>query len=435
LTRPEDVDVPGSADASPRSRRRPRLYGWTHPAILSAAGVSVAAGFAQFGAIAALGDVAAAFGETGVGDSVAAQAGLSGTTLGIGLAVIRLASLGALPLAGLGDRFGRRRVLLTCCGLGLAMTAAAALSPSYWWFVAIFALGRPMLSATNAVAGVIAAEETRSVDRAKALALIAAAYGLGAGMTALLRGGLGEMLTFRGLFALALVPLLLLPLLGRVLEEPDRYTVVRASADARKRLGHVAADLRPRLALLAGLMFAVALMTGPANSLLFVFAENVVGMDRGATGAIVFAAGPVGLTGLLIGRWCADRIGRRVTAGTAMGCIGLVGILTYSGTSGGVAAGYLLGVVAQSSFGPAAGALAAELFPTSVRSTVAGWLTAAGVLGAVTGLLGFGMLADALGGFTAAAAIIAIPVVAASMLFLRLPETMGMELEDSAPET
>jgi MFS family permease len=106
--------------------------------------------------------------------TLADQAGLSGTDLGIGLAIMRLASLGALPVTGLADRFGRRMLLLVTVGAGLAMTALAAASPSYWWFVAIFACGRPLLSATNGLAQVTAAEQTGSRDRAKAVALIAA---------------------------------------------------------------------------------------------------------------------------------------------------------------------------------------------------------------------------------------------------------------------
>ena len=98
--------------------------------------------------VSALGDVAKTFGRVVHGTSIADQAGLSGTELGIGLAVLRLASLGGLPLAGIADRFGRRKMLLLTCALGLAFTVAAAASPGYWWFVVIFALGRPSLSAT-----------------------------------------------------------------------------------------------------------------------------------------------------------------------------------------------------------------------------------------------------------------------------------------------
>jgi MFS family permease len=421
--------------------RRILLHGWRHPAILALAATALASGFAQFAATAALGDIARAFGEeTGVGGSVVAQVGLSGTTLGVGLAIIRLASLGGLPLAALGDRIGRRRVLLTSVAAGLAITAVAALSPGYWWFVALFALARPLLSATNTLDAVVAAEETETHDRAKAIALVTAGYGIGAGLTALVRGVAGEGLGFRGLFALALVALAATPLLARLLEEPDRYQRLRVAADPEvaavqpRVLGRIRAELRPRLRLLAVLGFAIAFVTGPANTFLFVYAENALGMSRSATAALVLAAGPVGLVGLLLGRWGADALGRRRTAAGTQAVVALACMLTYSGSRPAVAAGYLLGILAAAAYGPSFGALSAELFPTSVRATAAGWLLAAGVIGAVAGLIAFGWLADALASFGGAAVLIAAPVVVASLLFARLPETRGLELEQSAPE-
>jgi MFS family permease len=69
-----------------------------------------------------------------------------------------------------------------------------------------------------------------------------------------------------------------------------------------------------------------------------------------------------------------------------------------------------------------------------VRATAAGWLLAAGVVGAVAGLVAFGRLADVLASFGGAAVLIAVPVVVASLLFARLPETRGLELEQTAPE-
>jgi MFS family permease len=442
----------------PDARSRPvRLYGWRDPAILAAGWFALAAGFAQFGATAALGDVAKTFGADQTGVSIAAKVGLSGTTLGIGLAIIRLASLGSLPLAGLADRFGRKLTLLGCVALGLALTATAALSPTFWWFVAIFALGRPLLSATNTVAGVIAAEQTTSRDRAKAISLVTAGYAVGAGLTALLRGVLGDQLGFRGLFALALVPLAVTPLIARRLQEPERYQRLRtgaalgaavgsepaASAPPPARVrgpralwipGRVRIELRPRLWLLTGLTFAFSFVIGPMNTFLFVYAENALGLSRGATALMVLAAGPLGLVGLLVGRWTADNIGRRRTAGTGQVLVAIAGMITYSGSVSGAVSGYLLGIVAAGAYGPATAALAAELFPTSVRARVAGWLVASGVLGAVAGLLAFGTISDALDSFALAAVVICGPVVLASLLFAPLPETAGMELEQSAPE-
>ena len=58
-------------------------------------------------------------------------------------------------------------------------------------------------------------------------------------------------------------------------------------------------------------------VAGPANALLFVYSESVLGLPRLATAEMVAAAGVLGLCGLVAGRWAADRLGRRVTAGRA----------------------------------------------------------------------------------------------------------------------
>jgi MFS family permease len=422
-----------TSPAVPGDPTRLHLYGWRQAPVVGVALLAVAAGFGQFGAVAALGDVAKTFGHLTHGASFADQAGLSGTVLGTGLAVLRLASLGALPLAGLADRFGRRRTLLVTCALGLAFTIAAAASPSYWWFVVIFACGRPLLSATGALAQVGAAELTPSGQRARAVALIAAGYGLGAGLTAVIHS-LGESaLGFRGVFALAVVPLAFLPFVRALIVEPDRYRSLTRPEHRRPVLGPVAAPYRRRLVVVAALAFCVAVMTGPANSLVFIYAQNVRHLSGPFTAAMVVGAGLTGLAGLLVGRLLADRLGRRPTVAVAMVAMAGFGVLTYSGSKASLVAGYVLGVLAGAVFAPAGGALANELFPTAVRASVAGWNVAAGVLGAVVGLLVFGALADVsgVGNHTAlAAAVTFLPMISASALLLLLPETKGREPED-----
>jgi MFS family permease len=420
-----------------RGDSTPRLHGWLQPPVVAVGLVVLAAGFGQFGAVAALADVAEDFGAVVDGDdlSIAEQAGLSGTKLGIGLAIIRLASLGSLPLAGLADRLGRRTTVIGLGVVGLALVAGAALSPTYWWFVAIFALSRPLLTATDAIGEVSAAEHTASSDRAKAIALVAAGYGVGSGLVAVVRGIGGDALGWRPLFALALVPLVLVVLAGRHVAEPDRYR----SAAARKEkpvpvLGAVGPRFRRNVMILAALVFAVSVVTGPANSFLFLYAEGILGLSSAVTAGLVVAAGATGLAGLLLGRWGADRFGRRPTASVALVGVAVAGMVTYSGTAVGAGAGYLLAVMLGSVFAPATGALHAELFPTSVRATVAGWLITAGVLGAVVGLLAFGAIADAGDRFDLAAVAVFGPAALVSALFLLLPETMGQELEESAPD-
>jgi MFS family permease len=413
-----------------------RLHRWNDRAVVGVALAAFASGFGQFGVVAALGDVARGFGQVNHGATLADQAGLSGTDLGIGLAIMRLASLGALPLTGLADRFGRRKMLLVTVGVGLALTALAAASPSYWWFVAIFACGRPLLSATNGLAQVTAAEQTASADRAKAVALIAAGYGAGAGVIAIVHSLASHAIGFRGVFVMALIPLALLPLLWRWIEEPDRFTVAAAGSEHPfPVLDAVARPFRRRLVVIVVLAFAVSLITGPANSFVFLFAQNFLHQRGTVTAAMVVGAGVAGLAGLLAGRWLADRVGRRLTGALAMVTVALFATLTYTGSAPALLAGYILGVFAASVFAPAAGALINELFPTSVRASATGWSVAAGVLGAVTGLVAFGAVADAGRRFGVAGLVIFLPAALAMAAFWLLPETRGREPEDLWPNS
>jgi MFS family permease len=411
-----------------------RLHRWSDRAVLGAAVAAFASGFGQFGVVAALGDVAKGFGQMNTGATLVAQAGLSGTDLGIGLAIMRLASLGALPVIGLADRLGRRRMLLATVGVGLALTALAAASPTYWWFVAIFACGRPVLAATNGLAQVTAAEQTASADRAKAVALIAAGYGAGAGVIAIVHSLAASVLGFRGVFVLALVPLALLPLLWRWIEEPDRFTVAAAGPEHPVPvLDAVARPFRQRLAVIVVLGFAVSVITGPANSFVFLFAQNVLRQPGIVTAGMVAGAGVAGLAGLLVGRWLADRAGRRLTGALAMAAVAVLAIWTYTGSALALVAGYILGVFAASVFAPAAGSLVNELFPTSVRASAAGWSLAAGVLGAVAGLVVFGAVAGAGQRFAVAGLVTFLPAALVMVLFWLLPETRGREPEELWP--
>lgn len=407
-----------------------RLIALIHPAVIPPALLAVAAGYAQFVATASLADVAEAF---GIVSSDGDELSLTGTTLGIGMAVIRLGSLAALPLASRADRKGRRRLILMCVMWGLALTATAALAPGFWWFVAILALARPLLSAANAVAVVISAEVTRTDERSKAVAFVGAAYALGAGLTVLLRAFAGDGLSFRLLFGLSVVPLVMVLLSARRLKEPKLFREVQSKAalpSARFLLSSVPRAFRGRLVLICLLTGAAALVTGPANTFVFFFAESVQGLDPAVMAVAVLGAGPLGLAGLIAGRWTADHLGRRLSSGVSLVAVAIAAVVTYTAGPVGVVVGYLGAMFAASVYTPASGAMAAELFPTSVRSTSAGWITASGVLGAVAGLALFGFLADTVGSFGMASVFIAVPVMLLSLLYAKLPETKDMELEE-----
>jgi len=175
-------------------------------------------------------------------------------------------------------------------------------------------------------------------------------------------------------------------------------------------------------------------VSAPASSFVFVYAQNILKLSGVTTAVMVVVAGPFGLLGLLVGRWLADNVGRRLTGGIATVAIALSATFAYSGSSAALLLGYELGVLSGSIFAPAAGALVNELFPTSVRSSVAGWNIAASVAGAVIGLVAFGAIAQAGNRYALGAAATFLPMTLAAGLFLRLPETRGREPEDLWPE-
>ena len=414
--------------ANPPRRQGLSRPDWLSTPILAVSAFAIASGMGQFAVTTTIGDVAQAFSSQPQNGDALAQIGLPVTTVGIALSLIRLASLASLPLSAIADHRGRRHALLIVAVLGLGFTAAAAAAPSFWWFVAAAAIARPALSTVNTLSGVIAAEETRAPDRAFALAVVATAYGIGAGVIALSRGVLATTPSFRIVMLVAALPLVALVVISRRLREP---AIAQNVASPEGFPGSVPRQHRRRVALFALLTAGLALATGPGFTYLFVYGEGVLNATPLTLSLLVLAAGPSGLVGILAGRFAADRFGRRIASVISMAGTGIGVVIAYSGDIRALAIGYLVAIAASSAFAPAGGALLLELFPTQIRATIAGWETVAGVLGAVIGLLIFGVLADLTGSFGSAAQLIGAVVFLASVGFLRFPETRGRELDES----
>jgi predicted MFS family arabinose efflux permease len=88
---------------------------------------------------------------------------------------------------------------------------------------------------------------------------------------------------------------------------------------------------------------------------------------------LVLAAGPAGLAGILLGRWSADRFGRRITGALAMSGTAIAVAIAYSGGSAALAIGYRTTVLLASAFAPEkAPSPRSWSPPTSVRPSPAG---------------------------------------------------------------
>ena len=388
------------------------------------------AGFGEYSAVAALADVAKAFGHPSAVQTVSSVIGLSGSVLGIGLAVLRLSSLAALPLTALADRRGRRSTLQWSLVVGLGLTFVAAASPSYWVFVACFAIGRPFLSAALALLQVVAVELSSAQHRIGRLALVAAGSGGGAGLAAVLHGAIRGGSSFRWLFALAVVPLVLVgPILRRVPESQVEKAAVR--------LGAVARSARPRLFVVAVLVGAVAVISGPANGFLFVYGESLLGISPGHLALIVTASAVTGLVGLWLSHHVSNWRGRRFTV--SLGIVGsaVAATVAYSGGVTHFIIGYFCGVCMGGLITPSLNALSVELFVPSTRATVGGWVVVATVVGATIGLVSFGLLTGT-GQVVASHALqhaafwVFLPMMPVASVVWLLPETHQRELTDTS---
>jgi MFS family permease len=406
--------------------------------------IAVAAGYGQFGAVASLGEVAKYFGHESSA-SLQDIAGLTGTVLGLGLVAIRLASLAALPISSLADRWGRKKVLRRVAIAGLLTTALAAGSPSYWAFVAFFAIARPLLSASMTLLGVMTVELSSPRVRVTRLAWIGAGAGAGAGLSAILHGVLPGASAFRILFATAALPALAVgPLLARL---RDTDTLAPEADAQRPRLGSIPEAYRAQMVIVAILTAVVGVISGPANGYAFVYGENILHIARHEVALVVFLSAATGIGGLFAGRWFADRYGRRWTVAVGALATAATSLLAYSGGRFNFIAGYMTGVFAAAVLAPAASALTNEIFPHAFRATAAGWVVVAGVVGAILGLLVFSLVYAGISPGTATAAakhaskllaphalripaiVTFLPALPLLVLLRRLPESRGAEID------
>ncbi|MGC2486526.1 MAG: MFS transporter, partial [Acidimicrobiales bacterium] len=312
------------------------------PVTISLFLVALVAGFAPFGAVASLDKVAGYFGHHSSTKTLQSVVGLSGSQLGIGLAILRFASLGALPLASLADRWGRVSMVRRTLLVGLFITACAALSPSYWFFVACFALARPLLTSTSTLVQVITVELSNTRSRIDRLVIVSAGAGVGAGLAAIISGLIKGPDSFRYLFAIALIPMLFLRPLLRPIPEPE----YRGAGGPLARLGAVPQGLRARVAIVGVIIFVVGVISGPAGGFTFVYGESVLKISPEVVSLVVALSALTGLGGLILSRYCAVALGRRGTIIIGTVATAVMAAIAYGGGKVAFVVGYMGGVAA-----------------------------------------------------------------------------------------
>ena len=339
--------------------------------------------------------------------------------------VLALGALGALPLATLADRFGRRRLIaIGVCGFSIA-NFASAFAPSLTALAIIRMVAVCFEALVGGVATALIVEEAPPGRRGQAASVLAILAGVGTGITVVSYPLLAPH--WRWLFLAGGAGLLAAPAIWFWLPEGRTWQRVHLSGSALRLL--FGAPWRRRILILAATTALLAVLLEPAGLLFTVFASQNLRMTPATISALIVLSGAAGAAAYLVGGYLSDRFGRRapgagLTAATAVSA----GVSFVTGTPGFVIGNVLWSVFASAAT-PLFGAWSAELFPTRARATAEATGTVAGSVGSVAGLQAVGLLTPALG-LGRALALTGLAALAGALLLLFLPETKELPLPD-----
>lgn len=352
--------------------------------------------------------------------------GVGDTAIGVGGSIVRAGIVLVLPVAVLGDRKGRRPVVMVLAVAAPLVTASGALAPNFELLVASQTLGRPLGLALDFLVAVVAAEEMPRNCRAYAVSILAMASGLGAGVAvmALPLADLGVS-GWRLVYGLSLVWLVVAVSIARRLPESQRF----------ERPHEVSPPMpRGRLALLGTTAALTNVFVAPASLFQNRYLDEVRGFSAATIALFTLTTATPAALGLVVGGRLADIHGRRRLIAVALPVT--TGLLTLSFAVGGPPMWFavFLGGIAGGISVPAIAVYRTELFPTGNRSYAAALLTAAALAGGIGGLLGAGSLLDRSWPYGQVMALLALGQVAVVVLVLtRYPETAHRSLEDLNP--
>lgn len=378
---------------------------------------------------------------------------ISERALGNLLTLIRLGYVGSLLVTPLADVFGRRRLLLYTIVAYTIFTGLAATSPTAHFFVACEMLARVFAGAEGTVALVILSEEVDAGVRGWAIGLLSALTSVGFGIAALAFAGINVMpYGWRGLYALALIPLVLIIPLRQALPESKRFEREQREGSSPR---NIMAPLKAlfsaypaRLIMLMSCSFLGNLGGNPQGFFFSKYLQEAHGWSPGNVSSLYFMGGALGIIGSIIAGRLSDRFGRRRMGALFYVLAATLAFWLYSSYSSAriplplrhmsfsaVIPIWIFQVffdVASSTIGVAYGA---ELFPTSYRSTAGSVLAVTGTTGGALGFFLEGVLYRSIGSHWAAIRYLtlvwlAVPVI----MLLFFPETAGLELETISPE-
>ncbi len=355
--------------------------------------------------------------------------------LGAMLSIIRLGYLLSFAIAPLADALGRRRLLLyTIFGYSL-FTGLSAVAPGEKSFIAAQCLARAFAGAETVVSLVILAEEVRAGVRGWMIGMLGALVASGYGLAAIAFAFIHTVpYGWRGLYALALVPLAIIAPLRRLLPESQRFERERIAGAHRH--GVVEPRMRlvayspGRLAMIVSVGFLIAMGNNPGSYLYAKYLQEAHDWTPANVSTMVFFGGAIGIIGNFFAGRLSDRYGRR-TMGAVFTILGPVFTLwMYTTRTNSVVPAWILRLFFDSASITIVHAYATELFPTSHRASATSALIVAETTGGALGLALEAVLYGLTGSHWSDICYLSIFwMIAPIIIYGFFPETAGRELE------
>ena len=262
---------------------------------------------------------------------IAGGLGVPIALFGIGVALIRLAAFGSLPLLRLADRWGRRTLLIASLALFTLATGATALAWGFVAFVGLQMIARVFLSTESALSSLVVAEELRPDRRGTGLSALGIISGLGYGAVAglLLLVPLTP-LDWQLFYIVALLPLAVAAYLRRQLPETQAFLIAKAENRVQTTLWP-RVDPRHRRRLWQ--VIAIVAAFGFVQTSGFFYASELAQTDYGWSGlftTLILAAAVFGVLGYWLGGRIGDLVGRRpmIALSIVLGAAGTVLVFT-----------------------------------------------------------------------------------------------------------
>lgn len=363
------------------------------------------------------------------------QAGVLGTT------VLIMASLGGWIAGILADRYGRVRVLQLTILWFSVFTLLSAFTNSFWQLMFTRGLQGLGFGGEWAVGAVLISETIRPEVRGRAVGSLQAGWAVGYGIAVLLStlifSTLEQSIAWRILFAIGLVPTLLVLWIRRHIKEAPVFEQTRrANAEDRPSIWAVF-EGPTRATTLKAMLLTFGIYGG--NYVMITWLPAYLKMALHLSIANVggyLAINILGsFSGAFLNGWMADKFGRRRTF-IVIACLQAIAVATYTlapiTLPVTLVLGFVLGTL-QSGTAAGTGAYIAELFPTRIRASAQGLCGNAGrAIGAImptmVGILSARLHLGVAMGLCACVSYLLVVTAA-----LMLPETRGRDLSNVQP--